>query len=147
MTRLLAALLLLAGPAQAADAWEGTYDCSQGRTGLTLTIEPDGPGVSALFHFYADPSRPEVPEGCFAMSGQVDRRSGRVDLAAGRWLLQPFFYVTVDLSGTISPDGAQLAGRVSGPGCSAFVLRRVAVPARAAPAACTLRPIVVSQAP
>jgi len=147
VTRLLAALLLLAAPAQAADTWEGTYDCAQGRTGLTLTIEPDGPGVSALFHFYADPSHPEVPEGCFAMSGQVDQRGGRVDLAAGRWLLQPFFYVTVDLSGTINPDGTQLAGRVSGPGCSAFVLRRVAAPTRTVPAACALRPTVVSQAP
>ena len=50
--------------------WVGTYVCSQGLTGLTLSITEATPTrASALFHFYADPRNPRVPTGCFTMDG------------------------------------------------------------------------------
>lgn len=55
--------------------WVGTYVCSQGLTGLTLSIAeatPTPTQARALFHFYADPSNPRVPTGCFTMTGQYD---------------------------------------------------------------------------
>ena len=43
--------------------WVGTYVCSQGLTGLTLSITEATPTrASALFHFYADPRNPRVED-------------------------------------------------------------------------------------
>ena len=134
--RWLLALLLLSGPAAAAEYWEGAYTCYQGETALTLSLDPAPDGTTtALFHFYEAPANPGVPEGCFTMSGTLNRDTGAFDLQAGRWLLQPWNYVSVDLHGTLKGDGAALQGIVAGPGCTTFVLRRVARPSRAT-AAC-----------
>lgn len=133
---LLLAVPLLASPAGAAEVWEGTYDCAQGETGLTLSLDPAADGTaSALFHFYEAPGNPGVPEGCFTMSGTLDRATGAFDFQAGRWLLQPWFYVGVDLHGALRDGGTALHGTVARAGCRTFVLRRVARPARAT-AAC-----------
>ncbi len=141
--RLVMVLMLLAAPAVATEFWEGSYDCAQGRTGLTLTLEEatleqvGSPGqVAALFNFYAVPENPRVPTGCFEMSGLLDRRTRLVDLRAGRWLLRPFTYVAVDMRGTFDADFTRLTGHIAGPGCTGFVLRRVAAPTHPAPAAC-----------
>ena len=64
------------------------------------------------------------------MAGTLDQRTGRFDLQAGRWLLQPRNYVTVDLRGTVKDGGESVAGTVTGPGCTTFVLRRVVHPSR-----------------
>ena len=135
---LSVALTLLAAPAVATEFWEGSYDCAQGRTGLTLTLEEAGsPGqVAALFNFYAVPENPRVPVGCFEMSGLLDRRTRLLDLRAGRWLLRPFTYVAVDMRGTFNADFTRLTGRIAGPGCTGFGLRRVAAPTHLPPATC-----------
>jgi len=135
MKLLLPLLLLLAAQAQAqaqaAEYWEGAYDCNQGETGLTLTLDPAADGTTtALFHFYEAPSNPGVPEGCFTMSGTLNRTTGAFDLQAGRWLLQPRNYISVDLHGTLQDGGAALQGVVAGPGCTTFVLRPVKRPLR-----------------
>lgn len=127
----LAALALSAAGARAetdvAGVWQGRYDCAQGSTGLTLTIRHAGDThLHALFHFYAIKSNRDVPEGCFEMSGSYAPANGKVDLSAGRWLLRPPGYVTVDLSGTADSDGRELRGTVDGPLCTSFELRRVA---------------------
>ena len=131
MRLLLPLLLLLAAQAGAAEYWEGAYDCPQGETGLTLTLDPAADGTTtALFHFYEAPGNPGVPEGCFTMSGTLNRATGAFDLQAGRWLLQPRDYVSVDLHGTLQDGGAALQGAVAGPGCTTFVLRPVKRPLR-----------------
>ena len=142
--QLVMALTLLAAPAVATEFWEGSYDCAQGRTGLTLTLEEatleeeaGSPGsITALFNFYAVPENPAVPVGCFEMSGLLDRRTRVVDLRAGRWLLRPFTYVVVDMQGTFNAGFTRLTGRIAGPGCTDFELRRVAAPTHSVPAAC-----------
>jgi hypothetical protein len=99
--------------------------CAQGETGLTLTVEP-GPGsaLRALFHFYAGRQNPGVPEGCFEMAGAFDRAGMTVTLRAGKWLLRPPAYVTVDLSGRIDTGGKHFSGSVIGPNCTIFDLAR-----------------------
>jgi hypothetical protein len=47
--------------------WSGKYVCGQGVTGVQMIFSEDG--SRALFHSYALPENPGVPEGCFAMSG------------------------------------------------------------------------------
>ena len=126
VTGVLALLHLLGSPAQATEYWEGTYDCPQGETGLTLSFEPAADNAaSALFHFYATPGNPGVPEGCFTMSGTLNQRTRQFDFQARRWLLQPRNYVTVDLHGTLQNGSTSLQGIVTGPGCTTFVLHRV----------------------
>ena len=135
---LVMALTLLAAPAVATEFWEGSYDCAQGRTGLTLTVEEAGSpdSITALFNFYAVPENPGVPAGCYEMAGVLDQRTRLLDLRAGRWLLRPFNYVTVDMRGTFDADFTRLTGRIAGPGCTGFELRRVAAPTHLPPAAC-----------
>jgi hypothetical protein len=112
--------------------WAGQYGCAQGMTGLTLTVTSARQShLRALFHFYADPSEPSVPEGCFAMEGAYDSLSGHVELHASDWIERPDGYVTVDLSGEVSSNGDGMSGTVIGPSCTKFALRRVAASARA----------------
>jgi hypothetical protein len=112
--------------ASAPEIWQGDYDCAQGVTGLTLTLEVSAAGqAQALFEFHSVPANPTVPTGCFQMSGSLDT-AGNLNLLPGAWLLQPPGYVTVGLIGNL--DGQILHGTVIGPGCSTFLLTRM--PAR-----------------
>ena len=113
--------------------WRGTYKCGQGLTGLDLLIEQDQDGgLVAEFHFYAVPSNPGVPSGRFRMSGSVTPASVvRLLASDDDWIDRPRGYIVVGLVGSISSDGAQLAGEVvegdgrPSAGCSAFTLARV----------------------
>ena len=130
-------LLLLAALAAAAPAaavaqeallgrWVGGYVCGQGETGLVLQVDrlADG-GVGALFHFWPTDGNPEVPQGCFEMRAQAGKGGpDAVSLHAGRWLLRPEGYITVDLHGRLDPAGTRFAGSVDGPGCAGFAQRR-----------------------
>lgn len=109
--------------------WRGSYDCAQGRTGLTLTIDQqDGAAFTGVFHFYAIAENPSVPEGCFTISGQVSD-GGRVDVTGGTWLKRPAGYVLVDLKGQLTSDGSRLPGVVTTPGqgklCTSFRLSKI----------------------
>nr|MDA8248243.1 hypothetical protein [Rhodospirillales bacterium] len=138
-----------AAPAAAqgpAGAWVGSYVCAQGLTALDLTLDsPDGTTVTGIFHFATLPPHRAVPEGCFRVTGRFDKATGTVTLSPAGWLLRPAGFVTVGLSGAVSPDGTMLAGRVYGPWCDTFTVRRAAaLPPRAA--ACTPRPDLVASA-
>lgn len=105
--------------------WSGEYTCNQGLTGVTLTItrgEPDD--VQALFHFYASPGNPGVPEGCFEMAGRFDPTSGELRLDGGRWRLRPPGYVVVDFIGRLEAASSRFEGRVEGYNCTTFGLTR-----------------------
>jgi len=123
--------------------WQGDYFCAQGATGLTLTILPGSrERLDAIFRFSALPSNPRVPDGCFEMSGTF--KDGAVSLTAGRWLLKPPGYVTVDLKGKAT-DGA-MGGTVAGPGCTTFSLHRVQSVGEGVPAPCRAPALVASSA-
>jgi hypothetical protein len=126
-----------------AGTWLGRYTCGQGTTGLTLYVDelPES-RITALFHFYADASNPDVPEGCFEMHGTFDRGTRHIDLRAGRWLLQPYGYITVDLSGIMS--GGTISGSVIGPACTTFELHPAGIRVPPDPAACRPKGSVVS---
>lgn len=119
--------------------WVGTYVCSQGLTGLTLTITEATPTrASALFHFYADPRNPRVPTGCFTMAGAYDPASGHLQLKGKEWLLKPGGYRVVHFDGHVDAEGRSFAGKVSGgSSCKQFDLGRT-VPPATAPAACAV---------
>lgn len=114
-------------PASILGEWVGTYTCAQGLTGVTLTITEATPrSARALFHFYADPSNPSVPTGCFTQTGAYDAATGHLALRGERWLLRPPNYIVVGFVGDLGPE--RLDGVVTGaPGCTSFHLVRRAV--------------------
>jgi len=115
--------------------WVGTYTCGQGLTGLTLTIADASPtSARALFHFYADPSNPRVPIGCFTMDGSYDPADGRLRLTGQDWLVRPSGYQVVSFDGIVDAEGKHFEGIVAGKraplrGCTTFHLARTASPA------------------
>ena len=124
----LAGLLTLSPPAARAQGgfagdWAGTYHCGQGLTGLHLRLRAQDDGqFSGLFHFHAVTANPDVPEGCFLVTARAAET--RLTITAGRWLLRPDDYVTVDMVGELDADGT-LYGQVEGPSCQLFALQRV----------------------
>lgn len=135
MIRLVVVLLIAwmtAGAASAqtklAGRWQGTYYCAQGLTGVTLTIRGDDKNAEALFHFYPVPQNPTVPTGCYTMMGYVDPATDTVHLDSDDktdWILRPTGYVTVNFRGRFSDGRQRITGRVEGPACSTFTMRRV----------------------
>jgi hypothetical protein len=106
--------------------WSGSYTCVQGSTALHLSIKPEANGrFGALFRFGALPSNPSVPEGCFLMTGAFNPKTRRLTLSPGRWLLQPYGFVTVGLDGVLNPSGSRFKGKVTGgTQCTTFDLSR-----------------------
>jgi len=143
VSRLVLGLMAaLVSPAWADDGvsgtWKGSYVCGQGDTALTLILRPGRHKgeLDGLFHFHGSVSNPGVPEGCFTMTGSAGAQNHQITLSAGIWLLQPFGYVTVDLTGRLEPGGDRLSGQVIGPLCQGFKLRRVKASPAPVPSAC-----------
>lgn len=108
---------------RAAGTWSGSYLCRQGRTSLTLTITGAGEDLEAVFDFGAHATNPDVPDGRFRMSGELDCE-GKLSLEPERWVQRPDGYVAVGLAGELEEDGELLRGRVVGAGCSGFEVQR-----------------------
>jgi hypothetical protein len=131
---LLMALAFCAGPAAArplvsADdwtgVWRGSYVCNQGVTGLFLSVRTtEAADVTAVFKFFSVPENPDVPTGEFEMTGDPGLQSNHLQLAPRRWLKAPPNYVMVGLDGDYDEATGEYSGRVLGPGCSQFKLRR-----------------------
>jgi hypothetical protein len=110
-----------------AGRWQGTYYCAQGLTGVTLTIRGTEEDAEALFHFYPVPENPDVPVGCYTMNGYVDTATDTINLVSdeSHWILRPVGYVTVNFRGRFTGGRHRIVGRVEGPACSTFTMRRV----------------------
>lgn len=136
MKRLILAALAIAAaavaqPAAAGDhpldgVWEGAYDCGQGRTGLTLTLDATPSGqVTGVFDFWPRSDNPSVPRGSFRVEGTISQ-AGQLQLHGVSWISQPYNYSMVGLQGTVyrgSPDS--MLGDVTGaPSCSRWAAKR-----------------------
>jgi hypothetical protein len=109
-------------PFRTGDVWTGMYYCAQGITELELEIgEVNGNDVSATFSFF---HRPTSTSGRFEMNGSYTPAGRRMRFEAGDWVSQPPGYQTVDLEGEVDLDTMEYTGRVIGPGCRIFSLRR-----------------------
>lgn len=128
--------------------WVGRYQCpgAQGETGMRLVLRRDRDGrLAGVFHFFAVPTNPTVPEGCYRISGTVRGDPPVVTLSGGSWLRRPYRYQTIDLVGTVDPAARTLSGRiVPHPGCTRFAASKRS-PSLDLPAAC--RPPAISRRP
>ncbi|WP_267887811.1 serine/threonine-protein kinase [Streptomyces sp. NBRC 109706] len=115
------------GSASVVGEWRGSYFCTQGETGLTLTIAPDGDDgrLAATFTFFPLSSDSNAQRGSFAMSGFQD--GSHVELEGDHWIDRPGSYLMVDLSGDVrASDPDAMDGRVlsTQSGCSTFSVSR-----------------------
>lgn len=125
------AALALPGGALALDAnpidgvWKGAYECGQGSTGLTLTLEGNADGtITGSFEFYPRPNNPYVATGSFQVRGYMSD-GYNFTLNGSQWISQPYNYSMVNLSGRITreKEGGPLLlfGNVLGAsGCTQF---------------------------
>jgi hypothetical protein len=105
--------------------WRGSYICAQGETALKLTVTPaKTDAIEARFDFGPLPRNPDVPKGAYAMQGTFDPASRRMVLNGVKWIDAPLMYVMVDLDGRMDAAGNLITGKVPGPGCTVFELRR-----------------------
>lgn len=114
----------LAGSSQ----WVGSYECSQGITGLTLdlAVAPDGT-ATAVFAFYPLAQHPGPLSGSYRLKGEY--RLTSLDLSPEEWIdhSQAPRYHMVGLQGIVTlneQDGSMmLMGRIKE--CAEFILARV----------------------
>ena len=101
--------------------WEGTYTCSQGLTGLDLTIQSSRTtnALKATFTFYPLRSNRRPPVGVYEMTGTYHSAS-QIVLTPSRWIHQPSGYEPVGLVGALS--GSKFSGKVVG--CSTFSVQK-----------------------
>jgi hypothetical protein len=112
--------------ADPAGVWEGHYICQQGTTQLRLTIQPAEDGQhQAFFHFFPMPKATDRSSGCFLMRADQSAADRPLRLRQQAWTSRPPTYVMVDLDGRIDLERETFVGRVIGPGCSVFTLKRV----------------------
>ncbi len=120
-----AALSLVASAAAETERWEGSYYCSQGVTGMTLTVrERTGDDVVAEFHFYAHPSNPGVPTGCYLVEGRLAEGDDGVRLEPKEWIERPGdSWLMTPLKGTLDPQSQGLKGWIDVLRCGGFDLQ------------------------
>ena len=107
-------------PFIAGETWNGSYQCGGSSTLALHITHVSGNSVSATFDFKSSSGK----AGSFNMSGTFTPVTHHLALNAGSWIKQPPGFVSVNLDGTVAPDNHAYAGRVIGPGCSSFSVRR-----------------------
>ncbi|MFB6372907.1 MAG: hypothetical protein ABEN55_07280 [Bradymonadaceae bacterium] len=108
-----------------AEVWKGKYTCTQGVTGITLTVEGSSDNLAAIYKFYSVPENPDVPTGKYRVVGEMDcnrhfefRPDEWIDRPGPRWEM-------VGLEGTFNPDRDTISGNVLGGGnCERFTIER-----------------------
>lgn len=108
--------------------WNGRYECAQGITGLSLTLDLfQGGTASAVFDFGPTPTNPTVPQGRYLMAGSYLEGSAQTSIILGpdRWIAQPPGYVMVGLTANIDAAGRTLMGQIADPDCTVVSLVRV----------------------
>jgi hypothetical protein len=119
-----------------ASEWVGTYECPQGRTAVTVTIEHrckharaahGSCAIDGVFDFGPSADNPNVPHGSYRYEGTVSFGAGGEIMLAARpleWIDQPTGWVSVGFVATSDPDRTVLHGRIVEPQCGEIELHR-----------------------
>ncbi len=118
--------------AQMQGIYGGTFLCSSGEMGMTLsirdiggTINPDGKSVNAntrlidgVLNFFPTVGNPNAPHGAFEVGGtaEIYNYFTKVKLAPGKWLDKPENFGASGLEGMISKTG-HFSGKPTVSGC------------------------------
>jgi hypothetical protein len=109
--------------------WTGSYVCSQGYTGATLTISKiKGSDFQGDFHFFPTSKNKSVPEGRYAVYGQYDADSRRILINPGSWIQHPADFYNTIMVGSFDPLDQSFSAYFQGiTGCTSFEARLVKV--------------------
>jgi hypothetical protein len=115
------------GAASLSGSWEGTFDCGNGPTGLTLTIDDRGSGrVAANFAYHPVDAALEPTTPRYSMEGDVT--AGQLSLTGREWIQQDDAgsqaMMGVQAEVADRPDPEHLEGTLDGEGCSSFAVDR-----------------------
>jgi len=114
----------LTGKSSSQTEWRGTYTCSQGNTGLSLTMGTLSNGnTEAEFFFYPTTKTAGNKWGKFTLSG--NKQGDILKLSPGAWKRQPKGYSMVNMSGAFNNEKTSYSGRIVASGCSGFTLTKV----------------------
>lgn len=104
--------------------WEGEYVCSQGVTGMTLTIVDTGGDLDAVVEWFEVESNPGIDPGAYAMEGSINGTELRLE--ATEWIDQPEGYMMVPIAASLDTSGSapKLEGAVDSPSCTDLVVTR-----------------------
>lgn len=119
------AMSTIAGPtaAQLQGDWTGRYVCGQGQTAVRLQLQATGGNaLTGRFDFGNIAGRTNAANGSFTVNGST--QLGRLDLAPGRWLVQPRGYQMISVQANYFANPERLVGTVTSPGCSTFEVVR-----------------------
>ncbi len=109
--------------------WTGTYTCSQGLTGVTLTLELIGSTAVGVFEFFPVPQNPSrVLTGTTKLTGSLTELADGgfvVDLDPDSWIVQPGGYSMVGMTATIDGKHLELHGTIKHPNCNEIDATRV----------------------
>ena len=115
--------------ADLAGQWTGTYTCSQGLTGVRLSLTATGDKTAAgTFEFHPTATNANAGNGSFAVTAKISR-PGQVDLVPGAWIVRPSGSMPVRVSAAVFSSPDQLAGTVTDAGCGRFEAERSATTA------------------
>ncbi|MDQ2813948.1 MAG: hypothetical protein M3Z75_19295, partial [Actinomycetota bacterium] len=99
--------------------WTGTYDCSQGLTGVQLTITGSTvDNLMATVDFYPVAGNPGAADGSYELVGSYSAARGLV-LNPDYWINEPAGYEMVGFSAP-PPQANLMRGSVHGMSCSTF---------------------------
>ena len=143
-----AASLLMAGAATAQEAapvlkplsvvqmtgtYAGTFLCSSGEMGMSLSIKDIGPTINAdgksvdankrlingVLNFFPTVGNPDAPHGAFEVGGTADIYNyfTKVKLAPGKWLDKPENFGASGLEGMIQSKTGHFTGKPTVSGC------------------------------
>jgi hypothetical protein len=115
-----------------AGSYDGRYQCGEWSQ-LNLQLRDLGGGrLSAVFTFVVLP-RLGSGQGSFAMTGQYDERTGRVQLAPEKWMHRPRGYDMVGLDAVFDRASRTLRGKVIDFNCQGFEVAPHGAPLAALP--------------
>jgi len=116
-----------------AGTYAGTFLCSSGEMGMSLsikdigpTINPDGKSVDAnkrlingVINFFPTVGNPDAPHGAFEVGGTADIYNyfTKVKLNPGKWLDKPESFGASGLEGMISSKSGHFTGKPTESGC------------------------------
>jgi hypothetical protein len=102
--------------------WTGSYTCSQGTTGATLTIKSlKGEKFDGEFSFYPTSRNPLVPKGRYRVFGEYDKETQRILINPGQWIDRPKGFYNTIMIGSFDSVAKTFSGFFQGiTGCTSF---------------------------
>lgn len=127
--------------AQMQGTYAGTFLCTSGEMGMTISLNDIGPVmatdgqnvdskkrlIGGVLNFFPTVGNPDAPHGAFEMGGtaQTNRFFTRVKLNPGKWIDKPENFGASGLEGTIVNKTGSFNGKPTHSGCHTLKMTKL----------------------